>query len=134
MLLKNKKLSAKMVLLFVLQVITLAFVFVLLADRQTIFLIKDFVQSLNLSADLQSLLSRGYVALKMMFDLPSCIGVCVFLIQLVCATWTLQAILLQACPIKVDIEADKVEKYNDIVDTEKYVKITTYLENHRLLN
>ena len=134
MLLKNKKPSAKMVLLFVLQVITLAFVFVLLADRQTIFLIKDFVQSLNLSADLQSLLSRGYVALKMMFDLPSCIGVCVFLIQLVCATWTLQAILLQACPIKVDIEADKVEKYNDIVDTEKYVKITTYLENHRLLN
>ena len=134
MLLKNKKLSAKMVLLFVLQVITLAFVFVLLADRQTIFLIKDFVQSLNLSADLQSLLSRGYVALKMMFDLPSCIGVCVFLIQLVCATWTLQAILLQACPIKVDIEADKVEKYNDIVDTDKYVKITTYLENHRLLN
>ena len=134
MLLKNKKLSAKMVLLFVLQVITLAFVFVLLADRQTIFLIKDFVQSLNLSADLQSLLSRGYVALKMMFDRPSCIGVCVFLIQLVCATWTLQAILLQACPIKVDIEADKVEKYNDIVDTDKYVKITTYLENHRLLN
>ena len=134
MLLKNKKLSAKMVLLFVLQVITLAFVFVLLADRQTIFLIKDFVHSLNLSADLQSLLSRGYVALKMMFDLPSCIGVCVFLIQLVCATWTLQAILLQACPLQVDIEADKVEKYHANVDTEKYIKITTYLENHRLLN
>ena len=134
MLIAKKKINSKIVIMFLLQLVAMAFIFVMLADRQTIFIIKDFVYSLNLDVSTHAYLSRLYVALKMLFDLPSCFGICVFLIQIVCATYTLKVMLFNNCPKKIDIEAEKVESYQEKIESVILLKNFSYLENLRLLN
>ena len=89
---------------------------------------------MNLGTDIQAILARGYMILKMLFDLPSCFGICLFLIQLVCATWTLRAILFNNCPKKVTIEEEKIDNPQQKIESVTFVRTISYLENHRLLN
>ena len=130
----KRKNNYKLIFFTLLQLATMAFFFVLLADRQTIFIIKDFIRSLNLGSDVHTFLSQAYMAIKMMIDLPSCFGICVFLIQLVCATITIKSFLFSVCPKKVMIEESKIENPHKKVESVKFAKNFAYLENLRLLN
>lgn len=134
MCLKSKKFNCKLVLMFILQLVAMSFVFVFLTDRQTIFIIKDFVYSLNLGTDVYAILGRIYLGIKMMFDIPSAFGLFVFLLNLVCATITIKIFLINNCPKKVSVEEQKVETPTYNVDLVLLPKNFVYLENHRLLN
>ena len=112
----------------------MAFFFVLLADRQTIIIIKDFIRSLNLGSDVHSFLSQIYVALKMIVDLPSCFGICIFLIQLICATITIKGLAFVCYPKKIMVEDSKIENPHQKVESIKFAKNFSYLEKLRLLN
>jgi len=131
--LKNK-VSSKLVVMFLLQLVAMSFVFVALSDKQTILFIKDFVYSLNLDTNITNIIARSYVAFKMMFDLPSLFGVCVFLIQIVCATWTIEVMLFAICPKKIMIEAENIENPQHKIESVIFAKNFAYLENQRLLN
>lgn len=130
----KNRINSKIVILSLLQLVAMAFVFVALSDKQTIIILKEFVKSLNLDANTHDLIARIYVALKMMFDLPSLFGICVFLIQLVCATWTLKVMLFSVCPKKVMIEESKIDSYQEKIESVIFSKDCMYLENLRLLN
>jgi hypothetical protein len=96
--------------------------------------IKEFIYSLNLGADVHALLARVYVIIKTMFDLPSCFALCLLLIQLSCATWTIRAFILSCCPKKVVVEAEKVDNPQPKIESVSFAKNFSYLENLRLLN
>ena len=134
MYLKNKKINYKLVLVFLLQIVAMSFIFVFITDRQTIFIIKDFVYSLNLGTDVYAILGRVYVVVKMMFDIPSSFALFVFLLNLVCGAITLKVILFNNCPKKVSVEDDKIETPKYSVESILFTKNFSYLENHRLLN
>ena len=134
MYLKNKKFDYKLVLMFLLQFVAMSFVFIYLTDKQSVFIIKDFLQSLNLGSDVYTFLGKVYLAIKMMFDLPSSFALCLLLINLVCATITLKIILFNNCPKKVSIEEQKIENPTYSVESVLLPRNFAYLENHRLLN
>lgn len=131
---KGKKLDYKMVLLFILQLVAMSFVFVVMTDKQMVFIIKDFLYSLQLGSDVYTFLGRMYLGLKIMTDIPSSFAICLFLIQLVCATITLKTILFNNCPKKVFVEEQKIETPKYRVESVLFSKNFVYLENHRLLN
>lgn len=130
----RNRINSKVIIMFLLQLVVMAFVFVALSDNQTIIILKEFVKSLNIDANTHNLLARIYVVFKMMFDLPSLFGICVFLIQLVCATWTLKVMLFSVCPRKVMIEECNIECSQEKIESVVISKDSVYLENLRLLN
>ena len=134
MYLKNRRLNYKSVPLFILQLFAMSFLFIIFTDRQSIFIIQDFIHSLNLGTNVYVILGRICVVIKMMFDVPSVIAIFVFLLNLVCATITIKAILFINCPKKVIVEDEKVDTPKYRSESILFTKNFSYLENHRLLN
>ena len=127
---KNGKLNK---LLIGLQILAMSFLFVILSDKQSIFFIKDFLHSINVDSNLYSLLARGYAGIKLMLDLPSCFGIFVFVLQVVCATYTIKNWIVNY-PKKVLLEKEKIECKNETIELVSFTKKYSYLKNLRLLN
>ena len=129
----TKKNSNLKIWLLILQLLAMSFLFVILSDKQSIFLIKDFLQSLNIDSNLYSLLARGYAGIKLMFDLPSCLGICFFVLQIICATYTFKCYIINL-PNKVLVSEEKIEIQRDNIECVTFAQNYLYLENHKLLN
>jgi len=121
------------IFIIVLQVLAMSFLFVILSDKQSVFFIKDFLHSINIDSNLYSLLARGYAGLKLMFDLPSCFGICFFVLQVICATYSFKCFIFNL-PKKVLLESEKLSSKNDKIESVTFTKNYSYLENLRLLN
>lgn len=131
---KNQKFNCKIVLTYLLQFVAMSFVFVVMTDKQMVFIIKDFLYSLQLGTDVYTFLGRIYLGFKLMMDIPSSFALFLFLIQLVCATITLKTILFNNCPKRVFVEEQKIESPKYRVESVLFAKNFVYLENLRLLN
>ena len=127
---KNSKINKIVILL---QLLAMSFLFVILSDKQSIFLIKDFLHSINIDSNLYSLLARGYAGIKLMFDLPSCFGIFFFVLQVICATYTFRCWIINI-PKKVLLENEKIESKKETIELVSFTKKYSYLENLRLLN
>ena len=129
----TKKNSNSKKWLLILQLLAMSFLFVILSDKQSIFFIKDFLRSLNVDSNLYSLLARGYAGIKLMFDLPSCFGICFFILQIICATYTFKCYVINL-PYKVLVCEEKIKIQRDHVESVTFAQNYLYLENHKLLN
>ena len=132
MIIAKKKLNSKF-FMFLLQAIVMFFVFLLLVDKQTVCLIRDLIQNLNIDSNIQSLIARMYVGFKVMFDLPSFIGIFIIILQIVCATWTFK-FLFMVFPKKFFVEVEKIIIRTKKICVHTKTKRYSYLINQRLLN
>ena len=111
----------------------MTFLFLLLADKPTIILIRNLIDSLGVDANIQSLLARLYASFKVLFDLPSLFGLILFAIQVLCATRALDK-LLMILPKRENTNIEKLEMPKYRVESCIIAKNYSYLENQRLLN
>ena len=109
MTLKKGKINSK-ILLILLQLVVMSFLFVALADKQTILLIKDFVDSLGVNSNIQSILARLYAGCKLLVNMPSLVALGICVLQVLCAAKVFKKILTSA-PERTNIEAEKVRIY-----------------------
>ena len=132
MILKKRKYNSK-IFIILLQLIVMTFLFLLLVDKPTIILIRNFIDSLGVDANIQSLLARLYAGFKVMFDLPSFFGLILFAIQVLCATRALDKLLI-ILTNRDSSNIEKIEMPKHRVESCVLAKNYSYLENQRLLN
>ena len=128
----KKKFNSKY-LFYLLQLVVMAFLFLILIDKQSAIEIQRFVQSLNINADIQSLMARIYLAFKAALDVPSCIGIIFVIMHVFCATFIVTTIIY-FYPKRNEVIYEKVETPKYRGESQNIAEKYFHLDKVRLLN
>jgi len=119
--------------IYLLHIIAMLFIFVLFVDQQTALFVRDIFQNLGVDASIQTLFARMYFAIKMMFDVPSLMGIFIVVLNVMHFACVLTVIVWLFVYIskKIDEEIKEV-KYRTL--TVRTIRKERYLEHVCLRN
>lgn len=130
-LLRKNKLNNNHFLL--LQLIVIAVLFIFVFDKEAVFLLKDSLDRFQLSANIQQIIYRILIAVKMLCHSPSLFALTLFFLQIACVTFSI-GVLYFFIKKPFNYVECKVETPNISVESYTESKKFSYLENLRLLN
>lgn len=114
------------------QLVAIAFLFVLIFQREAVIVIKELLDKFNIDAETQMFIARTWGAIKILINSPSFVGLFIVFVQIFSLAFAIVYFIMFVFYPSTEVEEKIKEKKYALVD---YIecKNTSYLKNMRLL-